>query len=270
MKKKSLYSLIALSVFAIAIGAYFTNNSGTSTAEKLNGTEPAAGEMLSDETTQDASQEALEEASSGAAVSEDSAEETATAEEPAAEQSATEEAALDVDAVLSERIIGDPSAPIRIAEHASFTCGHCGTFHTNSLPTIKQELIDTGKAYIVFSDFPLNAPALHASIITRCAPQDKYFDFVAELFAEQDQWAFEADYIKFLQEKANKYGLSTERIKECLSNDQISAGILGRMTASKTQFNISSTPSFVINNKVTLSGALPPEDFIQKVNEAVE
>ncbi|MEM7679993.1 MAG: thioredoxin domain-containing protein [Pseudomonadota bacterium] len=249
MAKTSIFSLAALSLGVIAAATFIMTKQAT-VAESLNGTEPAAGEVV----------DAVEEAGGGSIAPTEHVQEEAQADD----------AALNVEAVLSERVLGDPNAPIRITEHSSFTCGHCGNFHRASLPEVKEKLIDTGKAYIVFSDFPLNAPALHASIITRCAPQDKYFEFVDALFAEQDQWAFEADYIKFLQKKGEEYGLSTERIKECLSNDAISSGIIGRMTANKTQFKIGSTPSFVVNNKVVISGALTPEIFIQKVNEATQ
>lgn len=188
--------------------------------------------------------------------------------EPASGEEAVNEG-VDVEFVLKERILGDANAPIRISEHSSFTCGHCGNFHRNSFKQVKEQLIDTGKAYLVFSDFPLNAPALHASIISRCLPEDQYFDFVDMLFAEQENWAFEANYIKFLQNKANDYGLPTETIKECLGNKDIQDGILARVHATKTQWNISSTPSFVVNNKTVITGALPPEVFVEKVNEAI-
>ncbi len=177
---------------------------------------------------------------------------------------------IDVEAALQDRIIGDINAPIKISEHSSFTCGHCGNFHRRSFKAIKEQLIDTGKAYIVFSDFPLNAPALHASMIARCLPHDKYFDFVEMLFEDQEMWAYEADYIKFLQFKASEYGLDTKGIKACLNSDALRDGILAGMSAARTQWNINSTPSFVVNNKTTLSGALSPEVFIQKVNEAVK
>ncbi|MEZ5918793.1 MAG: thioredoxin domain-containing protein [Alphaproteobacteria bacterium] len=49
--------------------------------------------------------------------------------------------------------------------------------------------MDTGKAYLVFSDFPLNGPALHASMIARCLPHERYFDFVQMLFEKQSEWA---------------------------------------------------------------------------------
>src|SRR5262245_51466424 len=69
-------------------------------------------------------------------------EQTAAVEDEAApseEQAATEEmevapttpaelaaAGINLDDVLSERVLGDPNAPIKIAEFASLTCSHCG------------------------------------------------------------------------------------------------------------------------------------------------
>ena len=41
--------------------------------------------------------------------------------------------------------IGDENAPITIIEYASMSCSHCANFHTNTLPELKKEYIDTGK-----------------------------------------------------------------------------------------------------------------------------
>ena len=38
---------------------------------------------------------------------------------------------IDVKDALKERILGNPNAPIKISEHSSFSCGHCGKFHNN-------------------------------------------------------------------------------------------------------------------------------------------
>ncbi|MGB0720728.1 MAG: thioredoxin domain-containing protein, partial [Bdellovibrionales bacterium] len=86
---------------------------------------------------------------------------------------------IDVDAALSDRILGDANAPMRISEHSSLTCGHCGAFHKHTFKPFKEKWIDGGKAYLVFSDFPLNAPALHAAMAARCLPDTtRYFEFV--------------------------------------------------------------------------------------------
>ncbi len=114
-------------------------------------------------------------------------------EEQAEAERATDETQLveiDTAAAISDRILGDPNAPIKISEHSSLTCGHCGNFHKGTFKELKKRLIDTGKAYLVFSDFPLNGPAMHASMVARCLPQDQYFDFLQMLFETQDECAY--------------------------------------------------------------------------------
>lgn len=243
MNFKTIFPIFALTVAVLVSGYYLdaSLNGDKVQASTISQVEPAAG---------------------GGLVSK-----AENAEKPN-EENAQEDATVDVEAVLAERILGDVNAPIRISEHSSLTCPHCAHFHATTFKVVKEKLIDTGKAYLVFSDFPLDANALHAGVIARCLPEDKYFDFLETLFTSQDAWAFDRDYIKSLQMMANEAGLSTAKIKACLGNDKIQEEILARMMANRTQFGINSTPSFVINNKVTISGALDPEVFIQKVEEA--
>ncbi|MCF8496560.1 MAG: DsbA family protein [Alphaproteobacteria bacterium] len=176
---------------------------------------------------------------------------------------------IDPKAALAERVLGDTSAPVRIAEHSSFSCGHCGNFHRNIFEAFKAAYIDTGKAYLVFSDFPLNAPALHASMLARCLPQDRYFDFVAGLFRDQEQWAYDANYLEILKAKAAENGLNADLFKECINNEEIRNGIISRMQAAGAQWNISSTPSFVVNNKVVVSGGSTIEEFSKNIDDAI-
>lgn len=190
-------------------------------------------------------------------------EETATTETPAAETTAQ----IDVNAALSDRILGDTSAKVKISEHASFTCGHCGDFHKNTFAQLKKEYIDTGKAYLVFSDFPLNAPAAQASMVARCLPEDKYFDFVSMLFEKQKDWAYDPNYLEFLKMEAGKNGLDEAHFQACIQNTELQEGIMNRMKGVQAQWNITSTPSFVINNRNTVSGALPFEEFKRILDE---
>lgn len=177
-------------------------------------------------------------------------------------------AQIDVAAALSDRVLGDTSAPVKISEHSSFTCGHCGAFHKTTFKALKSNYIDTGRAYLVFSDFPLNAPALHASMVARCLPHDRYFDFVQMLFETQDDWAYERNYMDRLQSKAADYGMDQASFKACIDNEDLREGILSRVQFAQTQWEINSTPSFVINNKTVLSGGRPIEEFDKAINEA--
>ena len=77
-----------------------------------------------------------------------------------------------LDLLEDDFVIGDESAPITIIEYASLSCSHCADFHTNTLETLKEEYIDSGKVRFVFRDFPFNYPALLGSMVLRCIPED--------------------------------------------------------------------------------------------------
>jgi protein-disulfide isomerase len=178
--------------------------------------------------------------------------------------------AIDIAKAKTERTLGDTAAPIKITEHASLTCNHCAQFHLNTLPEIVKNYIDTGKAYFVFSDFPLNAPALHASMIARCLPEEQYFPFLKTLFEGQSGWAFETGYLDLLKTKASGFGMSAERFDACMNSGELQTALLERMKAVQAQWNISSTPSFVINNQIVISGAMGYADFEKQLQSALE
>jgi protein-disulfide isomerase len=192
------------------------------------------------------------------------------------EQAAPTEAAssvvvegVDVEKAKVERILGNSSAPIKITEHASFTCPHCAHFHKGPLSEFIKNYVDTGKAYIVFSDFPLNAPALHATMIGRCIPEERYFNYVHDLFTDQEKWASDPSYLTYLKGKAVEYGLAEDKFEPCMKSEPLQAALLERMKAVQKQWEISSTPSFVVNNQEVISGALSYEEFAKKVEDAV-
>lgn len=176
---------------------------------------------------------------------------------------------LDVSRALADRILGNPDAPIKISEHSSFTCGHCGAFHRKTFKPFKEAWIDSGRAYLVFSDFPLNAPALHASMIARCLPEEHYFDFSQMLLETQEDWAYDVGYMNYLKAKAIEYGLSESAFSSCLQSKELQEGILNRVRAAQNQWEIGSTPSFVINNTTTITGSLSFVDFNKAIEDAV-
>src|SRR4051794_18873459 len=92
-------------------------------------------------------------------------------------------------ATAEDTVLGRADAPVTIIEYASLTCPHCARFHAATLPRLRQEWIDAGKARLVFRDFPLDKLALVAAMMARCADKAVYFDLLGELFARQDEWS---------------------------------------------------------------------------------
>ena len=54
------------------------------------------------------------------------------------------------DIKLHPIVVGKKNAPIVIKEYFSLTCSHCASFHKNTYPKVKKELIDTGKVKFEF------------------------------------------------------------------------------------------------------------------------
>lgn len=190
-----------------------------------------------------------------------------TAATPASEEISYETASLPSDP-LGVRTLGDPNAPIKIEEFASLTCGHCAHFHRSTFPELKKKYIDTGKVFFTFTDFPLNAPALDATMLTRCMPPERYFTFLSFLFQTQDQWAFSQTYKESLRQNAKLAGMTDETFDSCMANTALKDGVVARMQENGRKHSISATPSFVINGKTVLTGALGIESFDKAIADA--
>jgi protein-disulfide isomerase len=156
-----------------------------------------------------------------------------------------------------DRVLGDADAPITIIEYASLTCPHCASFHNDVLPQLKSEWLDTGRARLVFRDFPLDRIALNAALLARCMPEDRYFGFLAVLFRSQDTWARSADPIAALSQLARTAGMIPESIDACFANEELLNTVVARVKDAQEQYD---TPSFVVNGEV-MAGARGYEDF---------
>lgn len=159
-----------------------------------------------------------------------------------------------------DRILGKPDAPVTIFEFASLTCPHCAAFEREILPKIKAEWIDTGKAKLVFRDFPLDGSALKAAMVARCAPADRFYGFIDVLFAQQDSWGRGADPTPSLARLAKLGGMSDEQFQSCMKDDALQNKILASRLAGEKEFQVESTPTFLINGK-RIIGAQPYDKF---------
>ena len=146
-------------------------------------------------------------------------------------------------------IIGNNNAPITIIEYASMSCSHCANFHNNTLPDLKKEYIDTGKVKYVFRDFPYNYPALLGSMVVRCIPSEVRYDYMNALYKLQNMWVVRENAItrQELYKIMQTGGMTKENFDTCLSNVDLENKILQEVIAAQSEFNIQSTPSFLIN-----------------------
>jgi protein-disulfide isomerase len=161
------------------------------------------------------------------------------------------QATAPVQAAEGERFIGKVDAPIVIIEYASLTCPHCAAFHTEILPQVKVQYIDTGKARLVFRDFPLDQVAVRGSMLARCAPPDRYFAFLDAMFRNQSAWAFAKDPMAGLLRIAKLGGLSQEQFDQCMADKTLEEAVLEERLTGARDFNVNATPTLIVNGKKT-------------------
>ena len=167
-------------------------------------------------------------------------------------------------------VMGEQDAPVTVIEYASMTCGHCADFHNDVLPKIKKNYIDTGKINFVLRDMPWDPLALAVSKITRCAPDDKFYNFVSAFFDTQKSWVKSDDPIAALKKNARLGGMDGESVEACLSNADVHARVTQSREKGLETLGVKSTPTFFIGDDEVVPGNVGYEKMANTLDEVLE
>lgn len=167
--------------------------------------------------------------------------------------------------MMRSHFIGSKNAPIKIKEYFSLTCGHCATFHQLTLPKLKEKYIDVGKIQLEFIDYPLDRLAILAAALARTLPNDSYIEAINILLNKQKQWAYSNKPIDELMSISRLFGISSKDFEKIMENVPLMQEIINKMEKESKQFNIESTPTFIINNEHKITGAVSFKDFEEKL-----
>ncbi len=165
-----------------------------------------------------------------------------------------------------DEVLGKANAPITVIEYSSLTCPHCAKFHSDTLPQVKKDWIDTGKVKYIVRDFPLDGLAQAAAMISHCSG-DRYFAFVDTFFHSQANWEHAANPVDALKGIARLGDMPADEVDKCLQDRQLLNEIEARKEDGEKVYSIDSTPTFVINGKA-VSGDKPYEEFAKLLKDA--
>ena len=168
-------------------------------------------------------------------------------------------------------IMGNPDAKITILEWGDYQCTFCYKFHQNTLDTIKEDFIKTGKVKFIFKDFPLNGPdSKLAAEASYCAQdQEKYWQYHDELYknwgGERTGWITRESLDKF----AEIVDLDIEKFNKCLDDHKYENKV-NSLYAFGKEIGIDATPSFLVFNDqkmIKIRGNQPLEVFLKTFDE---
>ena len=147
-------------------------------------------------------------------------------------------------------IEGNINAKVKIVVYESLTCSHCGNFHKNVYPKLKDEFLDKGLVSIEFKNFPLDIAALNASKLAHCKNDGKA-NILHFLYLNQEEWIQGNTIEKLnsnLKDIIKKQNFSIN-FDSCIADKNIEDYILEDRIEGVKNFKINATPTIIINDK---------------------
>lgn len=169
-------------------------------------------------------------------------------------------------------VIGSPDAKVTLVEYSSFTCPHCAAFHAIVFPTLKKDYLDTGQAKFVFRHYPLDNAASKASLLVRCAPQDKQLAIVDALYTRQYAWIKDSGGpISGLTKIAREAMISEEAFSNCTRDEAMIDSLETQRNEGTSVYEINATPTIFVNgNKTQITSVADLHRIMADLVESVE
>lgn len=176
------------------------------------------------------------------------------------------------DGYIGARTRGAEDAPLIIYEVSDFQCPYCKMFFDSTYAALEAEYVQTGKAQLVFVNFPLaqlhaNAPAAHEFAMC-AAKQDRFWQVHDLLFRHQPKWEGLSEPGAYFRELGDSASLSRTDLEACFASGEVRS-IVENEVQTVWRSGINSTPTFMIEGGM-LQGAQPIEVWRQILDSLFE
>jgi protein-disulfide isomerase len=155
------------------------------------------------------------------------------------------------DSAFPGYLLGSDSAPVKVVEFVDYECPICAMFATVQFPTIRDQLIKTGKVQWRLRDYPL-PPTTHqwshlaANAVACASEQGKAWEMVDALFENHD-WALKSSNpTSTFRGLAQGVGVNTTNWDACVSADRYAGRIQASLNAGDA-LGVGGTPTLFID-----------------------
>jgi protein-disulfide isomerase len=176
-------------------------------------------------------------------------------------------------------LMGNPAAPVKVIEYASFTCPACASFSAKGSPQLVDKYVKTGQVSFEFRHLVRDPADLAASLVARCGGPTPFFKLTEQLFASQNEWLgglqtaltpadqqamqsmTPAQVALTIGEKAGLIqfarmrGIPEDKARACLVDGQATERLVAMTNEGAQKYQVAGTPSFIINGKLSDAGA---------------
>jgi len=147
-----------------------------------------------------------------------------------------------------DMVLGSAKAPGQLVVYASPSCPHCAHWWTTDLPVLRQQLIDPGKARLVFREYltPPNEFAAAAFLLARRAGPARYFEALGAIVARQTEIFESGELWEGLLVVGKSLGLTEPQFTAALSDPAGLEAVNVRFRQGLAQ-GVEVTPTFYAN-----------------------
>ena len=105
-------------------------------------------------------------------------------------------------------------------------------------------------------------------MVLRCVPENIRYEYSSALYQLQSKWVVRenAKTKQELYKIMQSGGMTKEKFNKCIDNVDLENEILHGVMNAQSEFNIKSTPSFIINGTL-IEGNKPIKDFRQIIDK---
>ncbi|WP_170937311.1 MULTISPECIES: DsbA family protein [Rhodomicrobium] len=177
-------------------------------------------------------------------------------------------AELNLPGPLGERSLGKATAPVTIIEYASLGCPVCAGFHTQILPKLKADYIDTGKVRLIYREFPIGKSSLAAAHAARCVAERHFFRINEKLMSNRGGWNAREPDPGLLYKIVQETGIQRAAFDSCMANQKTKDGLIW-MKQRGRELGVKGTPSFFINGQ-PVRGVLNYEEMRRLIEQHLQ
>ena len=173
--------------------------------------------------------------------------------------------------------MGNPDAPVKLVEYASYTCPHCAEFSEAASEPLKQ-LVASGRLSWEFRPFMIFPTDPGITLLVGCQDPAASFLLTEQLYAAQEEWSGRLRNITQAQAQQlesmapqqrmaalvdatgldqffRQRGMPEQRIDACLADQSALDSAMQVTQTGSTEYEVTGTPTFFINGQKVEAGS---------------
>lgn len=174
--------------------------------------------------------------------------------------------------------MGNPDAKVKLVEYGSLSCPACARFATEGIEPLKKTYISTGQVSYEFRSYLLHGQDLMATTLAQCGGPQPFFTIMEQMYATQNDWLNKISALppaelarlettpvaqqtvalanaSGLIDFVGARGVGRAAVTQCLADKQLPEQLLKARNRANTEFQLASTPTFIINGQTATDTA---------------